>query len=186
MKYFLLFIFLPIQSLDAQLHSYKLKDYGVYLSDSDFVKSCLTKAFDNGEGLKMKEDKNVGIKIKTHDTVYTYYADDIWGYRENGIDWRLSNGKSYRIDYYNKAICIYTIPGSSVPFTPDWSYFSAGLTDPIHELSRKNLKIVFRTDKLFVNRIDDLPEIKSIFKWDKIKRRYLFIDWLSKSNKTNP
>jgi hypothetical protein len=127
----------------------------------------------------MKESKNEAIEIKANDSIHTYYDDEIWGYREKGIDWRLNSKQSYQIDYYDEKICLYTIPGTAVPEIPDWSYFSTGLTAPIYDLSRKNLKAVFHSDTAFVRRINNLPTTKSIFKWDKKKDRYAFISWLT-------
>lgn len=178
MKKYLVLLLLMTSTLQAQLSDSKLKDNGIYLSATDFQNKKLTHPFDKGEGLKFKENKKLTTIIKAVDTSYKFYNDNIWGYRMNGTNWRFFNEQFYRVDFVG-GICIYTILGTPVLSIPDWSYFSLDIISPIHELTRKNLVEVFNTDTAFVSKISNLPLTTSLFKWDKARQRYLFINWLS-------
>jgi len=177
MKAYLLFLFLIAGTLAAQMPATKMKDNGIYLSDTDFIQKKLTRPFNNGVDVKFKEINKILIAIKTPDSTYKFIVDEIWGYRQNGSDWRVFAGQQYRVDHVGK-ICIYTMPRWAATDMADWSYFSQSLTSPIHEVSKKNLATIFYSDSTFVNKINSLPTTAPIFKWDKEKHRYQFINWL--------
>ncbi len=94
--------------LKAQVPSKNLKDNGVYLSHIDYVKSNLTYGFNEDEGFKFKENQKIPIAIKTSDTTYKFYGDEIWGYRKKGIDWRLFNEDFYKVSYIGKMHLYFT------------------------------------------------------------------------------
>ncbi len=178
MKTILVLSFLVAGMLQAQVPYKNLKENGVYLADTDYLKGTLTYAFNKDEGFKFKENRKLPITIKTSDTIYKLYKDEIWGYRKKGIDWRLFNEEFYRVDYIGK-ICIYTLPGCSpCSISSATLYFSSNINSPLHQLTKKNLKEVYHTNTAFVQKVKNLPFTTSIEKWDKKNRYYEFINWL--------
>jgi len=171
MKSVLLLFYLIAGILQAQIPSNALKSNGVYLSSEDFMDGKLTLPFNKEDRLKFKENYRLVLGVKTPDTTFTFLYDEIWGYRKGGIDWRIFNDEFYQLAYAEK-ICIYTFPGSPS------LYFSKSLTMPLHELTRKNLIAVYNSNVFFVEKINALPLTKSVYKWDREKKRYRFIDWL--------
>lgn len=85
MKTILVLSFLVAGMLQAQVPYKNLKDNGVYLSDIDYMKGNLTYAFNKDEGFKFKENRILPITIKTSDTIYKLYQDEVWGYRKKGL-----------------------------------------------------------------------------------------------------
>ena len=156
----------------------QLKDNGVYITSTDFFNKNLKMAFNKNEDIKYHHINKTSIVIKAADSNITFYDNDIWGYRQNKVDWRIFDQEFYEVGYIG-AICIYTLPGTPVMDIPDWNYFSVDLSSPLYVLSRKNLVTVYHADTAFVNKIKSLPNTSSIFKWNKKKNRYEFIDWLS-------
>lgn len=159
------------------LHA-QLKDNGIYITGADFFNKNLKMAFNKNEDIKYRHINTTSIVIKTADSNIAFYNNDIWGYRQNKVDWRIFDQEFYTVDYIG-AICIYTLPGSAIMNIPDWNYFSVDLSSPLYALSKKNLEAVYHADTAFVNKIKSFPQTSSIFKWDKKKQRYEFIDWLS-------
>ncbi|MEJ7680297.1 MAG: hypothetical protein WKG06_21070 [Segetibacter sp.] len=82
MKIILVFLFLVPTMLQGQFAYENLKDNGIYLSDTDYIKSKLTCAFNKHEGFKFKENIKLPVTIKTSDTAYRFFNDEIWGFRK--------------------------------------------------------------------------------------------------------
>jgi len=171
MKSVLLFFYLIAGILQAQIPSNTLKSNGVYLSSEDFIDGKLTLPFNKVDSLKFKENNKLLLGVETAHTTFNFLYDEIWGYRKEGTDWRIFNDEFYQLNYEEK-ICIYTFPESPA------LYFSKSLTTPLHELTRKNLIAVYNSNAFFVEKINALPLTKSVYKWDRKKKRFQFIDWL--------
>lgn len=117
------------------------------------------------------------IWIKTEDSTYKFYFEDIWGYRREGKDWRIYNNNAYQIED-TLQICIYTMP-TFITYTPGIAnYFSKDLEAPIYPLDRKELVAVYHSNQKFISYINKLPWYESILKWDKYKHQFEFIRWL--------
>jgi hypothetical protein len=178
MKIIAFFLLFSSVAMYAQEAKREMKANGIYTSSNDFKNHKLTAAFNRSDGYKFSSLKKQSISIKTKSARQTFFTDSIWGYRRDGIDWRLFNEQVYQVVYSGKVI-IYTTPGVPGDDTHEWTYISRNLDAPIHDLSRPNLIAIFHSDTAFVNKIRSLPWTTSIEKWDKEKHRYQFINWLS-------
>ncbi len=178
-------IFILVNFLSAIVcYSQNLKnekaENGIYLSVKSYKEGVIFLPFSNkSQGSKFREP--IGhpneIWIKTEDSTYQFYFEDIWGYRRAGEDWRIYNNNAYRIEDTSK-ICIYTMP-TFITYTPgDANYFSKDLESPIHPIERKDLEEVYHSDDRFIKHIKNLPWYESIMKWDRDKHQFEFINWL--------
>jgi hypothetical protein len=156
-----------------------LAENGIYISDKDFTDQHLQIPF-NGKDAKFKSPLGHfhELWIKTKDSTYKFYDDDIWGYRQTRNDYRLYKSEPYKILCTEKII-IYKISP-----TPDMSsgmtiFFSKGLTDDIHELTRKKLIEVYHTNNAFIQKLKK-EKSATIFRWNKEHDHYQFIEWLQK------
>lgn len=164
-------------TLYGQTTGNALEDNGIYTTAEDYQAGVLTHGFNKRKGIKLFENKRLFIVIKSIDSSYLYYYDQIWGYRKDGVDWRLFNESGYQVESTGK-ICIYSLPVCVVCEATQPSYFSVDLTSPIHPISRNYLISVYHDKTEFVNKIKRLPWTTSIVKRDKKTHRYQFIDWL--------
>ncbi len=153
---------------------------GIYLTLRNYTEANLFLPFiNNSQGSKFREP--IGhpneIWIKTEDSTYKFYFEDIWGYRREGIDWRIYNNNAYRIEDTSQ-ICIYSMP-TFITYTPGiTNFFSKDLAAPIHPLERKELVEVYHSNQSFIDHINKLPWYESIMKWDKNKHQFEFLNWL--------
>jgi hypothetical protein len=77
------------------------------------------------------------IWIKTTDSTYQFYFEDIWGYCREGEDWRIYNNNAFPIED-SLHICIYTMP-TLISYTPGVvNFFSKELEAPINPIDRKD------------------------------------------------
>ncbi|OJW30601.1 MAG: hypothetical protein BGO54_21960 [Sphingobacteriales bacterium 46-32] len=150
---------------------------GIYLSDSDFQKHNLTNGFNKSKSIKLLDNSSHFISIKTDSSKHKFYYDEIWGYRKNGLDWRIYNADSYQVDYVGK-VCIYSLVEGMPGNTSRFLYFSTGLNTPIHPISRKTLSAAFHSNTTFMETLKKFPITKSLTKWDKENKCYRFITWL--------
>lgn len=156
----------------------RLQDNGIYLKDSDYLLHRLTSGFDRQKRYKLIDNRRNYLVAKKDTTEEKFFLDDIWGYRKNGVDWRVCNGECYQVDYVGK-ICLYEIPGSGAgEGTRTFYYFSSTLSGPVHDITRKNLISVFHDNTYFVNKIRQMPLTRSIFKRDRTTGVFVFVKWL--------
>ena len=59
-------------------------------------------------------------------------------------------------------------------------FFSKDLSSQVHTLSKNDLLEVYHSNASFVEKVRELKWNETIFKWDKKKQQYAFVDWLSK------
>jgi len=161
----------------AQTMESRIPANGIYLSDSDYQKRSLTEGFNKSDSIKLLDNSRHFISIKTDSSTHKFYYDEIWGYRKNGVDWRVYNAESYRVDYVGKA-CVYSLVEGMPGNTSQFLYFSTGLNTPIHLISRKNLSAAFHSNSTFLEKLKMFPVTKSLTKWDKENKCYRFITWL--------
>ena len=165
----------------AQKPGDNFAENGIYRSDTDFVHHKLILPFNksNSHGTRFKSPLGHynELWLKTKDSTYKFYNDDIWGYRKRGEDFRIYENEIYKINYTGKIVIytIYSTPGNGNGIT---SYFSKTLTSPAYYLSKKMLREVYHADKRFLQKIDEMKWNSSIYKWNKGKGYYEFIDWL--------
>jgi len=151
---------------------------GVYLKDSDYLVHQLTSGFDRQKGYKLIDNKRDYLVVRKDSSEEKFFLDEIWGYRKNGVDWRVCNGECYQVDYTGK-ICLYEIPGNGVgEGTRTSYYFSSTLSAPVHDVTRRNLVNVFHDNLSFVDKVRHLPLTRSIFKRDKTTGNFIFVKWL--------
>lgn len=176
------FVLLALFSITTCFAQEKIKgkaENGIYLTVRNYKEGSLFLPFNNSEGSKFREP--IGhpdeIWIKTADSTYKFYFEDIWGYRREGIDWRIYNSNSYRIED-TLQICIYSMPTFITYTSGVANFFSKDLEAPIHIIERKELLEVYHTNKKFIDHFKNLPWYESILKWDKINHHFEFINWL--------
>jgi|GEM_PF-1030028 hypothetical protein len=180
MKQFLLSVLLLIGcNVFAQSDTSSIAKNGVYNTAADYQSKHLSFAYNNAreDGIKFKNP--IGhyhqLWIKTKDSLYKFYDTDIWGYRQNGIDYRLYNGEMYEVNYVGN-ICIYYLPIVSSGSSGYFTCFSKDINSAVLELNKENLLEAYHSDPLF---IEKLKQSKGgIYKMSKTKGRFLFIDWL--------
>ncbi|MES2331273.1 MAG: hypothetical protein V4539_16845 [Bacteroidota bacterium] len=177
MKNMFVLLLLLIKLSYGQTYVSPLNDNGIYITAKDFQSGILTHAFNKSKHIKFVENKRLLIVVKDMDSSYLFYYDQIWGYRKDGVDWRLFNGSDYRV-VRTKKICIYSTPVCVACLTTAPLNFSIDLTSPIHPLSKHNLKDAYHTNTAFVEKIKKLPWTTSIMKRDKHSGEYQFIKWL--------
>ncbi|MES2332289.1 MAG: hypothetical protein V4539_21960 [Bacteroidota bacterium] len=177
MKAIVVLLLLQTGTVYSQANNEQLKDNGIYITDRDYNAGILTHGFNKRKGIKLLENKRLFIVIKDIDSSCRYYYDQIWGYRKDGVDWRIFNESGYQVESTGK-ICIYSLPVCVVCEATQPSYFSVDLTSPIHPLSRNYLMSAYHDKTEFVNKIKQLPWTTSIVKRDKKTHRYEFIAWL--------
>ncbi len=180
MKYclFYLMLLLLCTSLNAQTVQPTLEQNGIYAKDSDYLHHHLTNGFDNKKNYKLNDNKKNFLLVKRDSVTEKYYYDDIWGYRKNGVDWRIYNNDYYKVDYAGK-IWLYEMPGYGASEGARVShYFSRSASGAIHPITKKNLIDAYHDRTEFVNKIHQLPLTRSIFKWDKEHNNFLFVSWL--------
>ncbi|MES2373875.1 MAG: hypothetical protein V4557_14950 [Bacteroidota bacterium] len=177
MKTLVVLLLLVANTIHAQTAGGVLKDNGIYITAKDYSARILTHGFNKRKGIKLLDSKRLFIVIKSIDSSYLYYYDQIWGYRKDGVDWRLFNESGYQVESTGR-ICIYSLPVCIVCEATQPSYFSVDLTSPIHPLSRNYLISAYHDKTEFVNKIKHLPWTTSIMKRNKNTRNYRFIDWL--------
>lgn len=156
-------------------------DNGIYLTDSDYKTHHLLFSFNNQERYshRFKDPffHSHQLWLKTTDSTYKFYYDDIWGYRDNRQDWRVYNGETYLVTFIGK-ICLYELPCFSVSGTYYAPYFSITPDTPVKSLTKSNLEGAYHSNKSFYKKLQQLKWYQSIFKWNKITHRYLFIEWM--------
>ncbi|MES2374506.1 MAG: hypothetical protein V4557_18155 [Bacteroidota bacterium] len=177
MKATVVFLLLLTGLVNGQVNNKLLKDNGVYLTAKDYQDRLLTHAFNKTKGIKFLENKKLLIVIKSFDSSYLFYYDQVWGYRKDGVDWRVFNELVYQVDQTNK-ICIYSLPPCVACLTTPPLYFSVDLNSPLHPLTRNYLTNAYHANTGFVNKIRELPWTTSVMKRDKKTHQYRFIDWL--------
>lgn len=170
----LFLIALPVSSQNLSL---QLAENGIYASSDDYLNKKLTSGFNSDDGAKFSAMTGVTITILDGKEKTMFYCDEIWGYRKDGTDWRVSNEETYRVDYIGK-VCLYKLMGEPGLGIPDYVYFSASPDLSIHKLTRKNLLAVFHSDRAFVERVKKMPWFRCIDRWDRKKGSYDFIDWI--------
>lgn len=180
MKQFILFSFILIGcNLFGQSDAVPIAKNGIYYTSADFISKHLSFGYNNAKEDQIKFKNPLGhyhqLWVKTKDSLYKFYDTDIWGYRQNEVDYRLYSGEMYEVNYVGN-ICIYYLPiisnGSSGYFT----CFSANLNSAVMELNKENLMEAFHSKTSFITKIKQMKG--GLYKMNKEKNRYLFIDWL--------
>jgi hypothetical protein len=150
---------------------------GIYISDSDYLTRKLVWGFEENKGCRLNDNRSNTIKVAIDSVEKVFYYDEIWGYRKEGIDWRIYSDEFYQVDYVGK-VCIYVLTDGMPGNRSKFLYFSTNLTAPLHFLSRKNLISVFHSNIPFVEKMKKYPITKSLEKWDSENNCYRFVTWL--------
>lgn len=136
-------------------------DNGIYLTHTDFKNTVITNIFPNQPTSKKL---NPDVWIETTLDSIKQKNKTIWGVRMNRTDWRLFKGEFYRIDYSEKII-IYTLPGFvpyDSPIVYDSRYFSLDESSPLIELTKRNLKKLYKNNPEFVKKLNALDKSISV------------------------
>lgn len=139
---------------------------GIYLTYTNFKDSTLTNIFQNPLTSEQLNDER--WIDKTLDSIGRKNKK-IWGVRINNTDWRLFKGEFYKIDCLDKMI-IYTLPGFvpyDSPIVYDRRYFSVDESTPLLELTKRNLKKVYKNNPEFISKLDSLDKSIDISKRSK-------------------
>lgn len=86
---------------------------------------------------------------------------------------------AYRIEDTAR-VCIYAVPDFANGDASTSHFFSKNLTSQVHTLSKNDLLEVYHSNAAFVEKVKELKWNETIFKWDKKKQQYAFVDWLNK------
>jgi hypothetical protein len=178
MKLFLFLSILP-SLLFSQNVKPKIKENGIYITNTDFINHNLTLGFNKHEGYKMNHNRKELVIVKTETSKNKFFKDKIWGFREKGEDWRRYNIDYFKVDQLTAEICLYK-KYDSQDTTISWRYFSKNLNSDVYPLDRKNLIEVYMSDTAVTKKIRKLFWGEGLYKWDRQKHRYKFIEWLSK------
>lgn len=178
-KFILLALFLNVTCI-AQVKIKAKPENGIYVTLKNYKEGELFLPFVNNSDVN-KFREPIGhpneIWVKTEDSTYKFYFSDIWGYRREGIDWRIYNNNAYRLEDTMR-ICIYSMP-TFITYTPgSANFFSKDLEAPIHPLERNELVAVYHTNARFVKYINSLPWYESILKWDNNLHHFEFLNWM--------
>ncbi len=179
MRVFVILVLLMPVVAAAQAPQKQYMDNGIYITAADYLTINLSMAFNSPEA-SFKTERRCVLAVKKNDSLYRFYQDEVWGFRRNGRDWRLFGGQAYLVEKTGK-IYIYSFPGTDVSSVSEWKYFSKKVDTPLYSLSKNNLAIVFHADSSFVNKLDDMPLLASIFRKDKNSHNYIFIDWITQN-----
>jgi hypothetical protein len=164
--------------VSGQADKQPLASNGIYLTDSDYIHHHLTDPFKRDHHHKLNTNKKDHLIVKLDSLDHVYYYDEIWGYRQDGEDWRIYNDEYYKIDYV-KEICLYEIPGSGQgEGMRTTHYFSKTTTSPIHAISKNNLIHAYQENSVFVARVKGMKLTESVFRKDSTGHNYLFVHWL--------
>ncbi|MES1216854.1 MAG: hypothetical protein ABUT20_15165 [Bacteroidota bacterium] len=159
-----------------------IAENGIYKSGDDFVHGKLTIPFSKSYHPDISFKSPLGhyneLWIKTKDSTFKFYNDEIWGYRKDGKDFRFVKNDPYQVSYTGKII-LYAIPASPGAGKGSTIFFSKTISSPVHDLSRKKLIDAYHDDTSFVQKIKELKWDQSIYKWDKQTGRYVFIGWIN-------
>lgn len=165
----------------GQSRTDSLKQNGIYQTSNNYVKGELLLPFDNSAKKErhFKEPffHSNQLWVVEKDSTYKFYCDDIWGFRRDGMDWRLYENEGYRILYNSNSI-VYEQPLFTNGRISSSLYFSRELNLPIKSLTKANLLEVYHDYAAFVEKIKRLKLFQSPIKWNKETRHYVFMDWL--------
>ncbi|PZR29947.1 MAG: hypothetical protein DI535_00125 [Citrobacter freundii] len=151
---------------------------GVYLSDSAFLRHRLIDAFAHAKG-NLNDNRKNYLVIEVSERRDTFYFDNIWGFRKAGEDWRIFNGEYYKVDFVNNKICLYSVPGTGQSEgIRTRHYFSVSPVTPVHHLGKRELLAAFSGNQAFCEKIRKMSFTRSVFKWDKVRQNYVFVNWL--------
>ncbi len=158
-----------------------LAENGIYTSGTDFMNQKLILSFNKSESRGTTFKNPLGhyheLWLKTKDSTYKFFNDDIWGYREKSNDYRLYKSDPYKIDYTGHII-IYSVPSTPGNGTGSTIFFSKDINGPVYDLNKKRVLEVYHFDTSFVQRVKQMKWNESIYKWNKKLQHYEFIDWL--------
>ncbi len=158
---------------------------GLYLTHSDFERARI--AFVKKENLKYKFRvdnlfNQSSVKVVVGDSTFKFHKDSIFGYRDNNINYRFYNKKTYRIINPRERILLYSITTLVNPKgnqTTISYFFSVTSSSTIYPLTKLNLKKAFSNDSDFHELIDmyfnndiDLLTYDSFYNQYKINRIY--------------
>lgn len=177
MKYFFITL-LALNCFHANAQIVKSVKNGIYFNADDYKSGVLHYGFNRPVTehmrLKIPIGHNHQLWIKTKDSTYKFNDDEIWGYRQNDVDYRFFAGDIYEVGYTDN-ICIYYFPTVSLGALGTVSCFSKGLTGNIFKLSKTNLLTEFKNNAEFVNK---LKQLKNIYKINKQTGTFYFVEWL--------
>ena len=178
---FLIIAVIIFNSSNAQKISKADYSNGIYMTDLDYINQHLVNGFNkksNGNKFIESREHLHQVWIKSTDSTFKFYFDEIWGYRKDGEDWRIYDEVAYRIEDTVK-VCIYAVPDFANGAIATSHFFSKNLTSQVHTLSKNDLLEVYHSNTAFVEKVKGLKWDETIFKWDKKKQQYAFVDWLS-------
>ncbi|WP_164489798.1 hypothetical protein [Runella sp. SP2] len=132
---------------------------GIYLTFDDFIHHRLTNGFSNdAKGYHLRIPRMTRMKLTTPDSTYNYSLEDVFGYRENGVDWCYKEGYLLEILGYEAT--------SSLPKEElwlfarhDWSdtgssqtyFFSKTFHDKLVWFTLKKIRKAYEEDQPFLN-----------------------------------
>ncbi len=132
---------------------------GVYLTLPDYLHQHLTHGFvHKTKGYHLRTPRMDRVKLITPDSTYLYELTQVFGYREDGIDWCYRSGQLVEIVGYqclesgsHEGLWLYRRPewAESSPFYT--YFFSKNATDELQWVSRSKIKEAFRKDTAFLS-----------------------------------
>jgi hypothetical protein len=159
MKTLKLIIIGPLMALFILNASAKSQGVGLYLTIQDYLNHKLS--YNSGNN-KIKVTGLFGSRsvVLTHDGKKQVFAkNELFGYSENGQDYRFFNNAEYRI-LSAKGLLIYAhtklLQQGKGPKPTELYYFSANLSDPIHPLTVADIENVYAKYPKFIYAVQSL------------------------------
>lgn len=132
---------------------------GIYLTLDDFIHHRLTNGFSNNtKGYHLRIPRMTRMKLITPDSTYNYSLEDIFGYREDGVDWCYKGGYLLEILGYETTSPFHG-EGLWLFSRHDWSdtgsshtyFFSKTFEDKLIWFTLKKIKKAYEQDQAFLN-----------------------------------
>lgn len=151
----------------GQILAQKIPQNGIYQTATDFLAGKLTNGFFSSKKSKLNDNNYKSIRIEREGKRTIYASSEIWGFRKNGIDYRVFEKEFYKIDEVGPVV-ICTVQdylSAEQPLMFYYRFFSKDLNTPIIALTRRKLKHHFADDSTIINKINSFPKNRSVSTW---------------------
>ena len=134
----------------------KAQKVGLYLTAEDFLNHKISYESDGSNGTKIQLHEVFGganVMVIQNGKRQAFSKSTIFGYRNNGQDYRYFNNSAYRIidtqGFYIYGLCK-LVPAGKGPKQTEFFYFSSKPDGGIKPLTMDNLQAVFSKDTRFL------------------------------------
>lgn len=155
--------------------------YGIYLTAEDFTAGKLANGFDAIDTNNFVDIGHDYLWVTLDSTAVAYDYKKIWGFRKDGIDWRVYDGDLFEVSFHGNDIMIYTLPGYlsyDQPIVYDTRFFSTDAVGKLLPLTKRNLKKLYGHRVGFLEKMESLPSPATVAQWNRECRCYPVSQWL--------